>query len=315
MKRFQNLKGSLLLCLAALIWGTAFVAQTTAADIIPPFALNASRSIVTAIVLSLFLLVRRAITKIPILPPRGLRKKNWLIPGILCGFCLAVSVNLQQFGIVAYPAGVAAEARAGFLTALYVILVPIIGLFLGKKLNLMLAGAVLIAMGGIYMLCLSGGFDAIYLGDVLMFTCAVSFAFHILTVDRFGMNMDGILLSMTQFAVCGIISLILSLSLETTSVSALLSCTVEILYLGIFSGGIAYTLQIVGQKYAEPTVASLTMSLESVFAALGGWVISGNVLSFREWIGCGLVFAAIVLAQLPAPRFFGKRDSANANRS
>lgn len=314
MKRFQNLKGSLLLCLAALIWGTAFVAQTGAADKIPPFALNASRSLVTAVILSLFLLVRRAITKIPILPPRGQRTKNWLLPGALCGFCLAVSVNLQQFGIVAYPSGVAAEARAGFLTALYVILVPIIGLFLGKKLNLSLACAVLIAMGGIYMLCLSGGFDAIYLGDVLMFTCAVSFAFHILTVDRFGIGMDGILLSMTQFAVCGAISLILSLALETTSFGALLSCTWEILYLGIFSGGIAYTLQIVGQKYAEPTVASLTMSLESVFAALGGWLLSGNVLSFREWLGCGLVFAAIVLAQLPAPHFGRKKAVSDSEK-
>jgi len=126
--------------------------------------------------------------------------------------------------------------------------------------------------------------------------------------------MDGILLSMTQFAVCGVISLILSLVLETTSFGALLSCTWEILYLGIFSGGIAYTLQIVGQKYAEPTVASLTMSLESVFAALGGWLISGNVLSFREWLGCGLVFAAIVLAQLPAPRFGRKKEVSNAEK-
>lgn len=301
MTKFQNVKGSLLLILAALIWGLAFVAQTGAADKIPPIALNASRSVVTAIFLLGFLLIRRLVRKTPILPAKGKRLKICVLPGVICGCFLTVSMNLQQFGIVAYPAGVAAEARAGFLTALYVILVPIIGLLLGKKLNLPLIGAVLIATLGIYMLCLSGGFDGIYTGDILLFLCAISFALHILSVDRFGSNTDGILLSMTQFAVVGILSTVLSLCLETTSFAAILSSVGEILFLGIFSGGIAYTLQIVGQKYAEPTVASLSMSLESVFATLGGWLISGNTLTTREWFGCGLVFAAIVLAQLPSP--------------
>lgn len=301
MKQFQNLKGSLLLTLAALIWGLAFVAQTGAADKIPPFALNAARSIVTFFFLWMFLALRRLWKGTPILPPQKERVRGWLLPGILCGCLLTVSVNLQQFGIVAYPDGVAAEARAGFLTALYVILVPIFGIFLGKKLRLPLVGAVLVAVVGIYLLCLSGGISGIYTGDVLMLLCAASFACHILSVDRFGSHMDGILLSMTQFAVCGVLSAILSLALENPTLGGILSALPQILFLGIFSGGIAYTLQIIGQKFAEPTVASLTMSLESVFATLGGWLISGNKLSPREWLGCALVFAAIVLAQLPSP--------------
>lgn len=301
MKNTQNIKGSLLLVLAALIWGLAFVAQTGAADKIPPMALNASRSIVTAIFLFGFLAIRRLVRKTPIIPEKGKRLKTWILPGVICGCFLTVSMNLQQFGIVAYPVGVAAEARAGFLTALYVILVPLIGIFLGKKLNVMLVSAVLIATLGIYLLCLSGGFDGIYMGDFLLFLCAISFALHILSVDRFGSETDGILLSMSQFAVVGILSTILSLSFEMTSFEAIFSAIGEILFLGIFSGGIAYTLQIVGQKYAEPAVASITMSLEGVFATLGGWLISGNALSGREWFGCALVFTAIVLAQLPSP--------------
>jgi len=296
-----------LLVLAALIWGLAFVAQTGAADKIPPLALNAARSLITAVLLFGFLAIRRAVFQTPTLPPKGNRIKHCLLPGVICGCFLTVSMNLQQFGIVAYPAGVAAEARAGFLTALYVILVPLIGIFLGKKLNLPLIVAVLIATVGIYLLCVSGGLSGIYIGDVLMFLCAISFALHILSVDRFGGHTDGILLSMSQFAVVGILSTVLSLIFEVTSFPALFSAWKEILFLGIFSGGVAYTLQIIGQKYAEPSVASITMSLESVFATLGGWLISGNSLTLREWFGCGLVFAAIVLAQLPPP--FQKKKS------
>jgi len=303
MKRFQSIKGTLLLILAALIWGLAFVAQTGAADKIPPFALNASRSVITAILLGGFLVVRRLFWKTPILPPPAERAKKWLLPGILCGIFLTVSVNLQQVGITAYPPEAPAAARAGFLTALYVILVPIFGLFLKKRLTIPLICAVLIATVGVYLLCMSGSFGGIYLGDVLMFSCAITFALHILSVDLFGSETDGILLSMSQFAVCAILSTILSLLFENASFDAILSAAGEILFLGVFSGGIAYTLQIVGQKYAEPTVASISMSLEGVFATLGGWLISGDALSGREWFGCALVFTATVLAQLPTPKF------------
>ena len=303
MKKLQNLKGTLLLVLAALIWGLAFVAQNNAADKIPPMALNASRSLITAILLFLFLLLRKGITKLPILPPAPERKRKWILPGVLCGCFLAVSMNLQQYGIVAYPAGTATEARSGFLTALYVILVPILALFFGKKLRLLLMGAVCIATVGIYLLCVSDGMEGIYWGDVLMLMCALSFAMHIHSIDRFGSETDGILLSMSQFAVAGVLSAVFSLIFEAPTLSGILAAIGEILFLGVFSGGIAYTLQIVGQKYAEPTVASITMSLEGVFATLGGWLISGNALTAREWFGCALVFFAIVLAQLPSPNF------------
>ena len=165
-------------------------------------------------------------------------------------------------------------------------------------------------MGGIYLLCLSGGIDAIYLGDVLIFLCAISFSWHIIAIDHYVDTVGGVRLSMLQFLVCGILSSLLSLCFEGQDVvfSNLLSAAPQLLYLGLGSTGIAYTLQIIGQKYAEPTVASITMSLESVFAALGGWLISGNRLSLRELGGCTLVFVAIVLAQLPPKKRTTKTD-------
>jgi drug/metabolite transporter (DMT)-like permease len=234
-----------------------------------------------------------------------------LIGGALCGVFLAISVNLQQFGLALYPAGAASEARAGFLTALYVVIVPIISVFVGKKIKAPMWIAVAVATVGIYLLSLSGGLDSIYFGDVLVFCCAISFSLHILVVDRYGDPVGGILLSMMQFLVCGVISGILSLCFESVDWANVLAATPQILYLGIMSSGIAYTLQIYGQKFAEPAVASITMSLESVFAALGGWLISGNTLTLPEFCGCALVFVAILVAQIP--QFFEKKASSVAN--
>ncbi len=220
---------------------------------------------------------------------------------LVCGICLAISVNFQQFGIAAYPKGVSSEARAGFLTALYVILVPIFSVCLKKKVGVPVLMGVVIAVIGVYLLCFSGGVSGFYLGDVLVFLCAISFALHIMSVDRFVAITGGVKLSIMQFSVVAVISAVLALifEFEQISISNILAAAPQILYLGVMSSGVAYTLQIVGQKYAEPTVASITMSLESVFAALGGWVISGNSLTFRELIGCSLVFLAIIVAQLP----------------
>lgn len=301
MKALKNLKGSLILALAALIWGLAFVAQSDAADKIPPFLVNGIRSFIGAAALLLLLWWQCARSRQPLFSKDRRTLKKTLIGGTVCGILITVSCNLQQVGLTLYPDGVASEARAGFLTALYVILVPIISLFTGKRLRLTLVGAILIAMGGIYLLCLSGGLDAIYLGDVLIFLCAISFSLHILAIDRYVDAVGGVRLSMLQFLVCGILSTILSLLFEGEAIvlDGLLSAAPQLLYLGLGSTGIAYTLQIVGQKYAEPTVASITMSLESVFAALGGWLIAGNRLSLRELGGCTLVFVAIILAQLP----------------
>jgi len=305
MKSINNVKGSAILCLAALIWGLAFVAQSQAADLVPPFMFNALRSFIGALFLFLLQIINSKRRGLPAFPAEASAKKQALLGGILCGVLLAISVNFQQFGLTYYPEGAASEARAGFLTALYVIIVPLLSIFSRRRVGIPVWVAVAVATVGIYLLSLSEGIGSIYLGDVLVFLCAISFSFHILAVDKFGAPVGGTLLSMLQFLVCGILSLILSLCFETVVWEHVLAAATQILYLGVMSSGIAYTLQIYGQAYAEPAIASLTMSLESVFAALGGWLISGNVLSEREFLGCSLVFVAIVVAQLP--QFFEKR--------
>ncbi len=299
MTKRNNLLGSAILAFASLLWGLAFVFQGQAAAFVPPFLFNALRSFVGVVFLFLLLLLNKCRTHAPIFPTEKSARRDYLIGGLICGICLTVSVNFQQFGIAAYPEGVASEARAGFLTALYVVFVPLTSLFLGKRVALPVIGAGVIAMAGIYLLSFSGGFDSIYLGDILVLLCAFSFTAQILAVDRYGSQFDGMLLCMTQFWVCGILSLILAFIFETIVWENILAAAWPILYTGVVSSGIAYTLQIYGQKYAEPAIASLSMSLESVFAALGGWIISGNILSPKEFIGCGLVFAAIILAQMP----------------
>lgn len=308
MKFLNNVKGSAILALAALIWGLAFVAQAQAADLVPPFAFNSIRCFIGAAALFVALSVKSVKTQKPIFPTEKAKIKEMLIGGILCGIFLAVSVNFQQFGLSVYPEGSASEARAGFITALYVVLVPVVSMFFGKRSNVIIWGAVAVAVCGIYLLSLSEGLHNIYLGDLLMLGCALTFTFHILVIDRYGEPVGGMLLSALQFLVAGIISGLLALCMETVVWENVLAATPQLLYMGIMSSGVAYTLQIYGQRYAEPPVASLTMSLESVFAALGGWIISGNTLTPREFGGCALVFTAIVLAQLP--QFFGKKKEA-----
>lgn len=297
--KHNNLKGSLILCTAALIWGLAFVAQSGAADKVPSFTFNALRSFIGAFALFVFWKVLNIKQKESFFPKEKGERKNYYKAAVVCGVCLAVSMNLQQFGIAIYPKGAAVEARAGFLTALYVILVPIMSVFLRKKINPFVWVGVLVAIIGVYCLCLGGGITGIYFGDVLLFCCAISFATHILAVDKYVGFTGGIKLSILQFFVVGVISSILSVIFDTVNWQLVLMATPQILYLGIMSSGVAYTLQIVGQKYAEPAVASITMSLESVFAALGGVIISGNMLSVNEVVGCALVFVAIIVAQIP----------------
>ena len=298
----NNLKGSVILTTAALIWGLAFVVQSGAADIIPPFTFNALRSLVGAIALYIFWLFTEREKSKMFFPEEKTLKKKYYLGAVICGICLSVSVNFQQFGIAAYPKGVASEARSGFITALYVILVPVFSLVLRKKISTTVWVGVMVAIVGIYLLCFSGGINKIYLGDILVFLCAISFSVHIMSVDKFVSATGGVKLSIMQFTVTAVISLILAVVFEGNRIVIpnILSATPQILYMGIMSSGVAYTLQIVGQKYAEPAVASISMSLESVFAALGGWIISGNVLSLREFLGCSLVFLAIIVAQLPS---------------
>lgn len=295
----NNIKGSLILITAALIWGLAFVAQSGAAALVPPFTFNALRSFIGAAALYIFYIFTNAKQKAPFFPAEKRERKSHILGGLICGICLAISINFQQFGIAFYPKGVASEARAGFITALYVILVPIFSLFSKKKIHPAVWLGVVIAVIGIYMLCFSGGISGIYLADLLVFLCAISFTTHIMAVDKFVSLTGGVKLSIMQFVIAGAISLLLGVIFEFShlQISSIISAAPQILYLGIMSSGVAYTLQIVGQKYAEPAVASISMSLESVFAALGGWLISGNSLSGREILGCSLVFTAIIAAQ------------------
>ena len=296
----NNLKGSLILITAALIWGLAFVAQSSAADKIPTFTVLFLRSYIGGLFLLAFILIRDFKKKTPIFPKNKSDRKKLLLGGLICGTALCVASSIQQYGISVYPDGVPSEARAGFLTALYVILVPIASIFFKKHLHPIVWISVIVAFIGVYILCMSEGLGSIYLGDILLFACGVAFTVHIITVDTLGKGLDGVKLSMLQFFSCGTISLVFMLVFELNSLnlSVILDAALPILYLGIMSSGIAYTLQIIGQKHADAAVASIAMSLESVFAALGGWIIAGNCLSLREIFGCIIMFAAIILAQL-----------------
>lgn len=304
----NNIKGSLLLCIAALIWGLSFVVQTDAGDTIPLFTFSSMRSLIA----SAFLFIAGSITKFgdgtKFLPAGKPERKKLLMSGVICGVILFIATNLQQFGLISYPDGVAAAARGGFLTALYIIIVPILSLFLKKKPNPTIWIAAVIAMVGIYLLCLSGGFDSIYLGDGMLMLCAVGFSFHIMSISVLGEGVNGVKLSTIQFFVCGMLSLFPAICFESVEMQTVVSALPQILYVGVFSSGIAYTLQIIGQKYAEPSVITLSMSLESVFAALGGWLITGDVLGRSELIGCFLVFVSVILAQIDIRNVFKKKS-------
>lgn len=296
----QNLKGTLILLLTALIWGTAFVAQTMASGSVGAFTFNASRTVLATVFLFLFILLREKVSQAkngdsaqaPLFPKQTIRA------GIFCGIPLFIASNLQQYGIELYPPQAAPSGRAGFLTATYVIMVAVFTIVKARRFRLVIVLATIVCMCGMYLLCVRNGFDRIYTGDILIFLCAFFFAVYILLVDQYG-TVDTIKVSCIQFAVVAILSLIGMFLFEKPDPNAIKSAWLPIAYAGIFSSGIAYTLQMVGQKFAEPVVATIVMSLESVFAALSGWLILGEQLKGRELAGCTLVFLAVILAQLP----------------
>ncbi len=294
----NKLKGSLLLLLTTMLWGIAFTAQSSAADKIPSFTFNAARCLLAALFLGLILLCRNRVAALRKKPVNHMPFKKLLLGGILCGVTLFFGMNLQQFGIAAYPPDAASSGRAGFLTATYVVMIPIVQSLTGKKLRLPVILAVIGCIIGMYLLCMSGGFGGIYLGDILELLCAVGFTAYILAVDRCK-ELDGLSVSCMQFIVCGLMCAIGMLLTEKPELPVLAEAWLPVAYAGIVSSGIGYTLQILGQKEAEPTVASVIMSLESVFAALAGWLILGEVLSPREILGCALVFASVIAAQIP----------------
>lgn len=295
MKRQQiPLKNSLLLLLTATIWGVAFVAQSVGMDYVGGFTFNMARSLIgSAVLLPVIWFMGRNSSKKAEEAQGSSSRKDLLWGGLACGILMCLASNFQQFGIKYTTVG-----KAGFITACYIVLVPILGLFLKKKCSPFIWLAVAMSVAGLYLLCITDGFS-IGKGDILVLICAVLFSFHILVIDYYSPKVDGVKLSCIQFLVCGILSGIPALIFEKPEMCAVLTAWQPILYAGVMSCGVAYTLQIIGQKNMNPTVASLILSLESCISVLAGWVILGQQLSAREITGCVIMFAAIILAQLP----------------
>lgn len=303
------MKNSLLLLLTAFIWGVAFVAQSVGGEAVGCFTFNGVRSLIGAIVLIpvIFFLdgqKKKELGEEKFLEQKG-DKKTLILGGICCGVMLCIASNFQQFGISFTTVG-----KAGFITAMYILIVPVFGLFMKKKVGAKVWIGVVLATIGLYMLCMTSESFSLSKGDFLVLICALFFSLHILIIDYFSPKVDGVRMSCIQFFVCGVISTAIAFVTESPSLHSILSGWLPILYAGVLSCGVAYTLQIVGQKNMDPTVASLILSLESVFSVLAGWVILNQTLSGREILGCILMFLAIILAQLPEkqknPLFFRK---------
>ena len=295
----KKMRGNLILLLTALIWGTAFVAQSAGMEHVQPFTYNGVRTLIGGLVLIpvIFLFDRlKPADQRPSPDEQKEIRRNSLIGGAACGVVLCVASSFQQFGISMTTAG-----KAGFITALYIVIVPLLGVFIKKKIPKITWLCVGIAVVGFYLLCVKEGFS-VSAGDLLVLCCAFFFSIHIMVIDYFnGKQVDGVRMSCIQFLVAGLISLVLMLVFEQPSLENLWAAKGSILYAGVLSCGVAYTLQILGQRDTEPTTATLILNLESVFAALSGWALLHETLSFKELAGCALVFAAVILSQIPLP--------------
>ncbi|MDD6808143.1 MAG: DMT family transporter [Oscillospiraceae bacterium] len=323
-----SIRQNVLPLVAAFIWGTAFVAQSLGADAMSAFAFNAVRNIIASIFLLVLVFVFDKIHK------RGGREgyekylSSFAIPegmsfdefekyqnrglakgGILCGIALTVAMNLQQAGLADTGAG-----KAGFITALYVVLVPVFGLFIGKKVPTLIWFSVILSVVGLYLLCVKEGFTIAY-SDLILLACAVAFTFQMLLVDHFATYVDGVKLSLVQFTVVAVLSSIIMLVTEgMPSLETIKLALIPLLYTGIMSSGVAYTLQIISQKDANPTVVSLLMCMESVFATLSGAVLLHEKMITREYLGCIIMFSAVILSQIPTPKFLEvKKDQTIEN--
>ena len=290
----KTIQGCLILLLTTVIWGCAFVAQSVGMDHIGPFTFQAVRSIMAVL------------TLLPVIYLFDLKKKDgktyiarWCNPklwiaGSLCGIALFVASGAQQVGLIDTDAG-----RAGFLTSMYIVIVPFFGLFFHKKLSPATIIAVCVAVAGLYLISGAGG-TGIALGDLLMILCAFAFAVQIVLVERLGMGMDGLRLNCIQCLVCSILSAIVMIFTETPTWASLVDCAMPLAYAGCLSMGVAYSLQIIGQQKVDAVPAAIIMSLESVFAALAGWLLLQERMSPRELTGCGLLFTAVILSQIPS---------------
>ena len=295
----DRLKGNMMLLLTAMMWGGGFVAQSAGMDYIGPFTFCAARYVLALValipVVLLFSVQARKKPQASVWE-RFVPDKVTMWGGLYCGLTLGVADALQQVGICYTTAG-----KAGFITALYIIMVPLLGRIVGQRIPKVLAFCVLLAIVGFYFLCVNEELSVGY-GDFLTLCCAVFFSLHILVIDYFmKRKADGIKLSWVQFAVAFVFASCLVSGFEAVSWESLWAARVPLLFAGVISSGIAYTLQILGQKYTDPTIATLLMSLEAVFAVIAGWAVLGEVMNGRELGGCALVFIAVLLAQLPLP--------------
>ena len=302
----KSLRGSLLLLLTAAIWGAAFVAQRVGMDCLGPLTFNGTRMVLAGLALLPVIRLTGRSRKAKIAetgPSRNEQpagnaapdQKALMTGGLLCGLFLFISSTLQQFGLMTTTAG-----KAGFITALYVVLVPLIAWVLMKKNpGRWIWVSVLLAVSGLFLICVPAGQDfSLNRGDLLVIGCAVCFTGHILVVDHYSPRVDGLRLSCIQFFVCGLLSLIPAFFTEEITLSGLRNALIPILYAGVFSGAVGYTLQIFAQRDTNPTVASLLMCLEAVFAVLTGALLLGEQMTVRESVGCVVMFAAVILAQL-----------------
>lgn len=287
----KKIQGSASLLFATLIWGTAFIFQSVGMDHIGPFTFQAVRCALAVIgmVTVIWLLDKKAGRDFK----KGWQDKRLWKAGILCGIPLFLACDLQQLGLVYTTAG-----KAGFLTAMYIVMVPVLGIFLKRKITVMVPVSVGIAVAGLYLLSFSGA-EAANIGDILMLICAVMFAVQILVVDHFAADVDAVRLNCIQAGVVAVASAIMTAFTEEVRIPDLLNCWLPLCYTGFISMGAAYSLQIIGQKHVEPTAAALFMSLESVFAALFGWLLLHETMSLTELFGCVLMFTAVILSQIP----------------
>ena len=297
--KVNRIRQNVLPVLAAFIWGTAFVAQSVGAEHVEAFTFNAGRSAIAFVfLLAVCLLLRKFGQK---KPRTAAYWRDLAVSGLCCGTALTVAAYFQQKGLETTTSG-----KAGFITALYIVIVPIAGILMKKKPPRTIWISVVIAVAGLYCLCVTEEFS-ITMGDFYVLLCSFCYSAHILVIDYFTQKVDGVEMSCAQFLVCTVLSSVGMLAMETPSLPAVMACIGPLLYVGVFSSGVAYTLQILAQKDSDATVVSLLLCLESVFAVLAGAVILGDRMNGKEYFGCVLMLAAVVLAQLPEPKWMAKR--------
>lgn len=290
-----TLRQSMILFVTATIWGVAFVAQSVGMDYVGPYTFIAARNVIALLVLLPWMAFRdRSSRKRGGSGAQKSDRRSLLTGGVCCGICLFAASVLQQYGMKYTTVG-----KAGFITAMYIVLVPVFGIFLKKKTGVKVWLAVAVALAGLYLLCMTTGDFYLQKGDIYILGCAAVFAVHILVVDHFSALVDGVKLSCVQFAVNAILGTGMLLLWERPDLADLVATWLPIVYAGALSSGVGYTFQIIGQKGMNPTAASLILSLESVISVLAGWLLLHQALTARELAGCALVFAAIILVQLP----------------